>query len=313
MASQTRPVVKPPVNDDIGFFGKCFAGGLAGSMATVIVQPLDLVKTRMQLNAQGGAARVHKTSLHALWNISKAEGPLALYKGLSAGILRQITYGSSRLGAYTYLLKYSADRNKELGRAIPFWEKVVDGVTAGVFGAVIGTPAEVALIRMTSDGRLPPDQRRGYTNAIQALFRIAKEEGVATLWKGCVPTVMRAAAVNATQLAVYSQAKEVLIQQFPQSFNSKSLTTHTLASVISGFCCTVVSLPVDQIKTRLQTMKGAEYGGVGDVLSKTIRNEGVLSLWKGFMPYFLRLGPHTVFTFIFMEKITYFIWGKSTL
>eukprot|EP01088_Endostelium_zonatum_P004670 TRINITY_DN1597_c0_g1_i1.p1 TRINITY_DN1597_c0_g1~~TRINITY_DN1597_c0_g1_i1.p1 ORF type:complete len:259 (-),score=57.29 TRINITY_DN1597_c0_g1_i1:88-864(-) len=245
-------------SNDISFAGKCFSGGLAGTMATGIVQPLDLVKTRMQLNAQGGGPRLHKTSLHALWNISRAEGPLALYKGLSAGILRQITYGSSRLGAYTWLLQYSTERNK--GKPIPFWEKVLDATTAGIFGAVIGTPAEVALVRMTADGRLPPEQRRGYTNALQALFRMAKEEGVATLWKGCVPTVLRAAVLNATQLAVYSQAKEVLVQKFPTSFDTKGSLTHVVASFISGFCCTVISLPVDQVKTRLQTMKGSEYG-----------------------------------------------------
>jgi hypothetical protein len=56
---------------------------------------------------------------------------------------------------------------------------------AGGFGAVIGTPAEVALIRMTSDGRLPPEQRRGYKNVFDALLRICREEGVLAMWRGC--------------------------------------------------------------------------------------------------------------------------------
>ena len=48
---------------------------------------------------------------------------------------------------------------------------------------MVGTPAEISLIRMTADGRLPPEQRRGYKNVFNALFRITREEGVMTLWR----------------------------------------------------------------------------------------------------------------------------------
>lgn len=49
--------------------------------------------------------------------------------------------------------------------------------------SISGTPAEVALIRMTGDGRLPAEQRRNYKNAFEAIGRIGKEEGIATLWR----------------------------------------------------------------------------------------------------------------------------------
>lgn len=42
---------------------------------------------------------------------------------------------------------------------------------AGSVGAVIGNPAEIALIRMTADGQMPPEKRRNYKNVIDALFR----------------------------------------------------------------------------------------------------------------------------------------------
>ena len=48
-----------------------------------------------------------------------------------------------------------------------------------------------------------------------------------------------------------------------------------------------------------------EYKGAFDVLGKVIKNEGFFSLWKGFTPYYMRLGPHTVITFIFLEKMNY--------
>ena len=58
---------------------------------------------------------------------------------------------------------------------------------------------------------------------------------------------------------------------------------------------------------RIQNMKiidgKPEYKGAGDVLMKVIRNEGIFALWKGFTPYYMRLGPHTVITFIFLEQL----------
>lgn len=55
----------------------------------------------------------------------------------------------------------------------------------------------------------------------------------------------------------------------------------------------------------MKTAAGAkpEYSGSIDVLMKVSRQEGVLALWKGFAPYFFRLGPHTVITFILMEQL----------
>lgn len=57
------------------------------------------------------------------------------------------------------------------------------GMMAGGSAAVIGNPTEVSLVRMTLDGRLPVQQRRGYKNVFDAMFRIVREEGVLTLWR----------------------------------------------------------------------------------------------------------------------------------
>jgi solute carrier family 25 oxoglutarate transporter 11 len=63
--------------------------------ATLFVQPLDLVKNRMQLSGTSGK-KEYRSSLHALRAIVLAEGPLAVYNGLSAGLLRQATYTTRR-------------------------------------------------------------------------------------------------------------------------------------------------------------------------------------------------------------------------
>ncbi|XP_051900442.1 mitochondrial 2-oxoglutarate/malate carrier protein [Pristis pectinata] len=280
---------------------KFLFGGLAGMGATFFVQPLDLVKNRMQLSGQGGRAKEYKTSFHAVSSIMRAEGIRGIYTGLSAGLLRQATYTTTRLGIYTILFERLT---KADGTPPNFFIKAGIGMTAGAIGAFVGTPAEVSLIRMTADGRLPVSERRGYTNVFNALFRITREEGVFTLWRGCVPTMARAVVVNAAQLASYSQSKQFLLGL---GYFNDNILCHFCASMISGLVTTAASMPVDIAKTRIQNMRTIdgkpEYRNGLDVLLKVTRHEGFFSLWKGFTPYYARLGPHTVLTFIFLEQM----------
>lgn len=228
-----------------------------------------------------------------------------MYKGLSAGLFRQVTYTTTRLGVFGVL----KDAFHEEGKPTPFWKKLAMGMTAGGCGAIVGTPAEVALVRMTSDGRLPVAERRGYTNVFNALYRVTKEEGITTLWRGTGPTVGRAMVLNMAQLGTYEQAKENILQT---GLIGDHIGLHAAASSISGFVATAVSIPLDNAKTKLQSMKVVngvpEYNGVLDALGRTVANDGVAALWRGFTPYFLRLTPHTILTFLALEqfKAAYF-------
>nr|XP_045605871.1 mitochondrial 2-oxoglutarate/malate carrier protein-like isoform X1 [Procambarus clarkii] len=276
---------------------KFLFGGMAGMGATCFVQPLDLVKNRMQV----ATSKEHKTSYHVIKHVIKSEGLFALYSGLSAGLLRQATYTTTRLGIYTWLFEKASGPS---GEPPSFIVKAGLGMVAGMAGAFVGTPAEISLIRMTSDGRLPLAERRNYKSVFDALFRITREEGVLTLWRGAIPTMGRAMVVNAAQLASYSQAKQALIQS---GYFQENIFLHFCASMISGLVTTAASMPVDIAKTRIQNMKiidgKPEYKSALDVLYKVIRNEGIFALWKGFTPYYMRLGPHTVLTFIFLEQM----------
>ncbi|CAH0401040.1 unnamed protein product [Chilo suppressalis] len=263
-------------------------GGLAGMGATCVVQPLDLIKTRMQLSGGG------KSSFTVASEIAAREGFSGLYTGLSAGLLRQATYTTARLGIYNYVFEAYKKSNNNV--TPNFVVKMGMGVFAGGCAALFGTPAEVALIRMTADGRLPAEQRRNYKNVVDALVRIVKEEGVLKLWRGATPTVGRAMVVNAAQLGTYSQAREMFVGYVPDG-----IPLHFCASMVSGLVTTIASMPVDIIKTKIQNAAKGE--SQLSVVSNLLRTEGVLSLWKGFLPYYARLGPHTVLTFILLEQL----------
>ncbi|VDL81382.1 unnamed protein product [Nippostrongylus brasiliensis] len=98
-----------------------------------------------------------------------------------------------------------------------------------------------------------------------------------------------------------------LVKNRMQLSGTTGIFCHFLASMVSGLATTIASMPVDIAKTRIQSMKvidgKPEYKNALDVWMKVIRNEGVFALWKGFTPYYMRLGPHTVITFIFLEQM----------
>lgn len=279
---------------------KFLFGGLSGMGATCVVQPLDLVKNRMQLMGAAATGAKKVTSVQVIGQVIRSEGFFSLYNGLSAGLLRQASYTTVRMGVYTSLLEQLAVDGKTT-----FPMQLISGLTAGGLGAFVGTPAEVALIRMTADGRLPAEQRRNYKNVFNALARIVREEGPRALWTGCTPTVGRSMVVNMCQLASYSQAKQRLLTT---GYFNEGILLHFCASMISGLVTTAASMPVDIAKTRLQNMKvregKPEYKGTFDVLAKVVRNEGFFALWRGFTPYYARLGPHTVLTFIILEQLS---------
>ncbi|CAG9788909.1 unnamed protein product [Diatraea saccharalis] len=284
MASTAVPAKERTIPNGLKFV----FGGLAGMGATCFVQPLDLIKTRMQLSGGG------KSSFTVASEIIAREGFGSLYTGLSAGLLRQATYTTARLGIYSYLFETYQRSNNNV--APNFGMKMALGVLAGGTAALIGTPAEVALIRMTADGRLPVEQRRNYKNVVDAIVRIVKEEGVLKLWRGATPTVARAMVVNAAQLGTYSQAREMFVAYVPDG-----IPLHFCASMLSGLVTTIASMPVDIIKTKIQN--AAKGQSQMSVVSNLLKTEGVFALWKGFLPYYARLGPHTVLTFIILEQL----------
>lgn len=103
--------------------------------ATFFVQPLDLLKNRMQLSGAGGKPKEYQTSFHAFRGILAKEGIAGLYNGLSAGLLRQATYTTTRLGIYTFLFEKVSSED---GKPPNFATKAAIGMVSGMIGAFVG-------------------------------------------------------------------------------------------------------------------------------------------------------------------------------
>ena len=272
-------------------------GGLAGMTATVVIQPVDMIKVRLQLAGEGVREGPRPTAFGVARNIVASGKVLDLYTGLSAGLLRQAVYTTSRLGFFDTFMVTLKKQAESANRGVSFGERAVAGLAAGGIAAMIGNPADLALVRMQSDGLKPPEARSNYRSVVDALFRIPKAEGLGALWAGALPTVVRAMALNLGQLAFFSESKAQLQKNAPQ-LSSRSQTF--AASAIAGFFASFLSLPFDFIKTRLQKQQKdpltgkLPYRGLIDCATKVVREEGWLRFYRGFGTYYVRIAPHAL-------------------
>lgn len=306
-------------------------GGIASIIAGCSTHPLDLIKVRMQLQGETLApnpnlnlrpalafhvsATVAPTSGFNLpppppkagpvsvgVKIFKTEGVAALFSGVSATVLRQTLYSTTRMGLYEIFKEKLSD---PVTGTLPLTSKIAAGLVAGGIGAAVGNPADVAMVRMQADGRLPVADRRNYTSVVDAITRMSRSEGITSLWRGSSLTVNRAMIVTASQLASYDQVKETILER---GLMKDGLGTHVTASFAAGFVAAVASNPVDVIKTRVMNMKvepgqAPPYNGALDCAMKTIKAEGPMALYKGFIPTISRQGPFTVVLFVTLEQV----------
>ena len=127
-------------------------------------------------------------------------------------------------------------------------------------------------------------------------MRITKEEGVQSLWKGALPTMLRAMALNTCMFVTYDTAVELARASMG---NSSEVGIQIGASCIASVATSVGSLPFDNIKTKIQKQKAGPdgvmpYSGIPDCFSKSVAREGVSGLWAGLPAYYMRLGPQTI-------------------
>jgi len=268
--------------------------------------PFDVVRVMMQV----GTAQ--KSTIATAQDIFNEAGlKRGLYSGFSAAVLRQWTYGACRIGIYSFLLNSSGQKPSE----ISFAAKLGFGTISGGIGSVCGTPAELALVRMSADAKLPVAERRGL-GVHKVLGSVIKEHGVLGMWNGVGPTVARAMALSSVTLAITSECKVRLPSAFPVLKDSPN-GTMVISTTFASFWATVASQPFDVVKSRMQNMVVPEsgtppYSGAIDCATKCLK-EGPLTLMRGFAPAFLKLTPYTVLSLNIVELMTKAITGKSAL
>jgi len=301
------PQLKSPPKKKESLLVNFSTAGLGGILGWIIVHPFNTVAVRMNLLNMKGVPTKQPSFPRFSYELIKEEGVLTLYRGLSAGVIRQVFYATSRFGLFEVfrdqLAKY---------RTTDLWSRLLVGVLSGGAAAYISCPAEVSLVRMSNDMSLPPDQRRNYKSVVDAAFRIAREEGISTFWRGSMPFVNRAMIVGATQVGTYDQFRET----YKNLGVPEGLPNVFAASMTSGLLYSLITMPFETAKNRMAFQKKLPDGTLPykttfQTFAKIARAEGVLALWNGFLPYYGRCGGHTVTMFIFVEQLRKFYHSRS--
>ncbi|XP_019076842.1 uncharacterized protein LOC100252712 isoform X2 [Vitis vinifera] len=255
----------------------------------------DVLKVRLQMQLVGGRGPLNGMG-RIFVEVVKKEGPKSLYLGLMPALTRSVLYGGLRLGLYEpskYVCKWAFGSTNLL-------LKIASGVFSGALATALTNPMEVLKVRLQMKSNL----RRG---AIGEMCKIISEEGIKALWKGVGPAMVRAGALTASQLATYDETKQILMRWTPLE---EGFHLHLISSTVAGGLSTLITAPMDMIKTRLMLQRESKVAGNYKngfhCAYQVILTEGPRALYKGGFATFARLGPQTTITFILLEKLREF-------
>ncbi|XP_061938363.1 solute carrier family 25 member 35 isoform X5 [Apis cerana] len=246
-------------------------GGLAAVGAGFFTNPIDVIKVRLQLQgeleARSTYKKIYKNTLHAGYLIAKHEGNTDIIK-----------------------------------------TAVVTG-TAGCIGAVLGSPFYMIKTQLQAQSAqsIAVGYQHNYLGTWYAFKTLWKEGGIVALYRGWYAGIPRIFIGSATQLTTFDLAADWL--RSSQVFINQPILLTFFASVIGGSCVAFTIQPFDVLATRLYNQrmdvegKGTLYNGLLDAFVKIIRTEGLIGLYKGIFPTWMRIAPHTVLCLVFYEKL----------
>lgn len=299
----SRAAEKKPV----GFATQLTAGGIAGAMEALCCQPLDTIKVRMQLSKSGLAPGTKPRGFIATGAlIVRRETPLALYKGLGAVLSGIVPKMAFRFASFEKYKGWLAD--KETGKT-SVGNIFIAGLGAGVTEAVmVVTPMEVVKIRLQAQQHslADPLEAPRYRNAGHAVYKIVREEGFSTLYRGVTLTALRQATNQGANFTAYQELKKFAHNLQPELTDLPSYQ-HMFIGLISGAMGPFSNAPIDTIKTRLQKAEATPgqtaFQRIATIAREMWRQEGVRSFYKGITPRVLRVAPGQAVVFAVYERV----------
>jgi len=280
---------------------QCFAGGVGCGISGFLTNPCDVVKIR---NQQYGG-QLYGTFTGTFRQIIKDEGANGLLKGAKASVLREATYSSIRMGFYEPI-KYALLATVVSDEKSPLL-KWSSAFLSGAIGSAIFNPVDLVKVRFQS--QLPHESTPYHGKISRALSTIFQERGIKGLYAGTSATVIRAAFLTSAQLGTYDIVKNNLLVGI-LNFDKEANSTHFVGSLITSIAATTAANPADVVKTRAMNCKIGDLGSFGHA-RLLYRHEGLGAFMKGWCASYCRIGPHTIISFVIIEKVRQLI-GLAT-
>ncbi|XP_074647564.1 mitochondrial glycine transporter A-like [Tubulanus polymorphus] len=246
------------------------AGSFSGTCSTVIFQPFDLVKTRLQSPVAIGSAP--NSMIATISCVIRNERIVGLWKGMSPSISRTIP-GVGMYFSSLHWLK-STFGSSEPGPM----ESVVLGALARSLSGVLLLPITVIKTRFESG-------QYQYKNIVHALVMIHRTEGAKGLYSGLGATLMRDAPFSGLYLMFYTQLKKSAFQRDLKEHHKPLV--YFMCGVMAGSLASVVTQPADVIKTHMQLYPD-RFSSVSSAIMHIYKTDGVVGFMRGIIPRCLR-------------------------
>ncbi|XP_058797724.1 mitochondrial glycine transporter B-like isoform X2 [Phymastichus coffea] len=265
------------------------AGSFSGTFSTILFQPLDLIKTRLQNKVNNHVGRQKNGMISMTIAIIQKENIFGLWKGITPSMTRVIP-GVGLYFSTLHWLKNTLDLNE----SITPLQAVTLGITARTISGALLIPITVVKTRYESGVYK-------YNSIAEALKIIHKNEGMKGLSSGLIPTLLRDAPFSGLYLMFYIQLKELTSRELPH-YSTLSIT-HFGCGVIAGILSSVVTQPADVIKTKMQ-LYPHEFTGVKNCFYSIYYKYGLFGYFKGIVPRMLRRTLMTAMAWTVYEQVT---------
>lgn len=287
----------PPMYRASTIITKMLGAGVSASMAELVTIPFDTAKVRLQMQGENvstkkGMKLKYRGMIHTIITVAKEEGPKNLYRGLTAGVHRQICFCGIRIGLYDSVRKLYGDTGEGKPKVLV---KILASLTTASAAVLMFQPTEVVKIRMQAAGN-----KQRYTGALNAYSTIARTEGVKGLWRGVSANVVRLSVVNCTEIVVYDVLKSYILYKQLMRDNTP---LHFVSALGAGFVSVVVTSPIDVVKTRFMNSPAGSYKTPLHCGLSILKQNGPTAFYKGFIPSFTRFGSWAIVFFLSYEQI----------
>ena len=312
MVDAERTTARSTTRTNASSSASAFLGGAAaGLVSSAVLQPFEVVKTKMQAERLRGARGMFKVAT----DVVTRSGPRGLWSGVSASCVR------TGLGAGLYFCLLERV-TRELASTLKRPESTAmersmmtfaTGASARSVAAVLLNPITVVKTRMEYQGA-----SAGVSKGLLAtLASVSKREGAAGLFSGLGSTVARDAPFSGLNLLIFTQTRSMM-REFARMQNREADAADTfIAGALAGACATFLTHPPDVIRTRVQLgrMMALEGGGKPPAISllKIVREEGVRALWIGSLPRVARRTFQQAITWTMFDVVSRALGGSDIL
>ncbi|XP_073945529.1 mitochondrial glycine transporter B-like isoform X2 [Choristoneura fumiferana] len=278
-------------------FKAFLAGSFSGTFSTVLLQPLDLVKTRLQnpghfVTAANVNGRIQPGMIAIFANIVRQEHIVGLWRGMVPSVARCVPGVGLYFSSLHWLkAKMGKTRNQDLGPL----EAVALGVVARAMSGVALIPMTVIKTRYESGVYK-------YTSLTGAFKAIYSTEGLRGLSCGLGPTLARDAPFSGLYLMFYTQTKQAVPKEWLQSPSAAS-AIHFTCGIVAGIAASLATNPADVLKTKMQLYPD-KFPNAFSAALYVHQTYGIKGYFKGAVPRMLRRTLMAAMAWTIFEEIT---------